>query len=161
MIALLALFLACGGVAAALPTIDGSTIIVRSIPANRLVPHTVTAHQMHLAPEQVVGAPGEPAFGSGWSSESGGFEPIGFYRDDEAVVHLRGVLALGGHSATIFTLPTGYRPAATEMFGATLDSGGTAVLFITAAGEVDLEYISSPTTPHYMTFSQISFRAGV
>jgi hypothetical protein len=141
--------------------ISGSSIKRHSVPGNRLRLHTVTARQMQIPPEQLVGGPGEPAFGSGWKNEGGGFQSVGFYRHDEGVVHIRGVVALGGHVTTIFTLPTGYRRAATELFTAGLDSAGIATIEVTAAGDVDLEFINSPTTPHSMTLSQISFRAGL
>lgn len=159
VIALVALFVSCGGVAAAGTTLSGATILPHSIPGNRLALHTVTVRQMRLQPELLVGAAGEPAFGSGWKNEGGGFQSVGFYRDDEGVVHLRGVVALGGHTTTIFTLPIGYRPAATEMFIAGLDYAGTATIEVTAVGDVDLEFINAPTTPSYMTLSQISFRS--
>jgi hypothetical protein len=110
-------------------------------------------------PEQLVGAPGEPAFGSGWKNAGGGYQVAGFYRAG-GIVHLRGVVDLGS-STTIFTLPAGYRPAATEAFGAVLDTAGTALIFVTAAGEVDLEFINSPSAAHNVSLSQISFRAGV
>ena len=58
-----------------------------------------------------IGAPGEPAFGAGWKNAGSGLQVAGFYRDQEGVVHLRGGVALGGSTTTIFTLPVGYRPA--------------------------------------------------
>jgi hypothetical protein len=158
--ALLALFISCGGVAVAGTMINGSSIKLHTIPGDRLVLHTVTRGQMRIPPEQLVGAAGEPAFGSGWKNAGGGFQSVGFYRDDEGAVHLRGVVALGGHVTTIFTLPIGYRPAATEMFSAGLDNAGAAMIEVTAFGAVDLEFINSPDTPDSMTLSQISFRAG-
>lgn len=160
-IAVLALVMSCGGVAVAGMMIDGKTIKRHSIPGDRLVLHTVTIKQMRLPPEQLIGFPAEPAFGSGWKNAGGGFQSVGFYRDDEGVVHLRGVVALGAHSTTIFTLPTGYRPAATEMFSAGLDNAGTAMIEVTKSGDVDLEFINTPAPPNSMTLSQISFRAGI
>ncbi len=158
--ATLALFLALAGVAAAGTLIDGSSIEPRSLPANRLKLHSLTAAEMRLAPEQLVGAPGEPAFGPGWKNAGSGFQVAGFYRDAEGVVHLRGGVALGGSVMTIFTLPVGYRPAATEEFSAVLDTAGSALILVTAAGDVDLDFINSPSTPHTLSLSQISFRAG-
>jgi hypothetical protein len=111
-------------------------------------------------PERLVGAPGEPAFGAGWKNAGGGYQVAGFYRAG-GIVHLRGVVDLGGSSLTIFTLPAGYRPAATEAFSAVLDTAGIALILVTATGDVDLEFINSPSTPHNLSLSQISFRAGV
>ena len=159
--ATLALFLALGGVAAAGTLIDGSSIMPRSLPANRLRLHSLTAAEIRIAPEQPIGAPGEPAFGAGWKNAGSGFQVAGFYRDEEGVVHLRGGVALGGSTMTIFTLPVGYRPAATEEFSAVLDTAGSALILVTAAGDVNLLFINSPGTPHTLSLSQISFRAGV
>jgi len=159
--ATLALLLALGGVAGAGTLIDGSTIKPRSLPANRLELHSLTAAELRIGPEQLVGAAGEPAFGAGWKNAGSGLQVAGFYRDAENVVHLRGGIDLGGSTSTIFTLPVGYRPAATEEFSAVLDTAGGALMLVTATGEVNLLFINSPSTPHTLSLSQISFRAGV
>jgi len=159
--ATLALFLALGGVAVAGTLINGSSIVLRSLPANRLVLHSLRAAEIRIAPEQLVGAPGEPPFGAGWKNAGSGAQVAGFYRDVEGVVHLRGVVAPGGSTTTIFTLPVGYRPAATEEFSAVLDTAGSALILVTAAGDVNVLFINSAGTPHTLSLSQISFRAGV
>jgi hypothetical protein len=154
----LLLFVAMAGGAVAGTMIDGSTIKLRSLPANRLKLHSVAISEMRIAPEQLVGAPGEPAFGTGWKNASGGYQVAGFYKDDEGVVHLRGVVDLGS-GTTIFTLPAGFRPAATESFTALLGDTNIASVFVVASGDVDLEFLSGPGTT--LSLSQISFRAGV
>ena len=70
-------------------------------------------------PTHLVGAPGEPAFEGGSSNAVPGgvnaFNPVGFYKDHEGIVHLQGIAQVGvsGTSITpIFTLPPGFRPAA-------------------------------------------------
>jgi hypothetical protein len=125
-----------------------------------LLPAFAGAAAAGTIPEQLVGAPGEPAFGPGWKNAGGGFQVAGFYKAG-GIVHLRGVVDLGGSSTTIFTLPAGYRPAATEEFGAILDTAGTALILVTAGGGVNVDFVNSPTTPHNLSLSQISFRAGV
>jgi len=156
--ATLALFLAIGGVAIGEPLIEGSSIRPRSLPANRLKRHSLTAAEIRIPPEQLVGAFGEPAFGAGWKNAGSGLQVVGFYRDAEDIVHLRGGVAIGGSVLTIFTLPVGYRPLATEEFSAVLDTAGSALILITPTGDVDLEFINSPSTPHTLSLSQISFR---
>jgi len=66
----------------------------------------------------LVGAPGEPPFENGSHNipaEAGiHFEPVGFYKDHEGIVHLQGIAEVGknpGGIAAAFTLPAGYRPA--------------------------------------------------
>lgn len=66
----------------------------------------------------------------------------GFFVDPFGVVHLRGYLA--GTVGNLFTLPEGYRPEGTEVFGS---------LVITAAGVV-----SSTVMP--VSLSGVTFRPG-
>jgi hypothetical protein len=155
----LVLFLALGGVAfAGSMLIDGSSIKPRSLPADRLNLHSVTIRELRIPKERLVGAVGEPAFGSGWKNAGGGYQVAGFYRDQEGVVHLRGVVDLGS-TLTIFTLPPGYRPAATEAFSALLGDTHIAWVFVVASGDVDLEFLGGSGST--LSLSQISFRAGL
>jgi hypothetical protein len=54
-------------------------------------------------------------FLDGWESSmpavGGHPEPVGFYKDKEGVVHLRGEVSQGTPNTVIFRLPPGYRPA--------------------------------------------------
>jgi hypothetical protein len=76
---------------------------------------SATTAQGLAAPEafHVVGAPGEPGFQHSWQDRNGftADEPLGFYKDREGVVHLRGLIVDGGPNDAIFQLPPGYRPA--------------------------------------------------
>jgi hypothetical protein len=72
-------------------------------------------------PTHLVGAPGEPGFENG-SSNVGATGPlkvnsVGFYKDHEGIVHLEGVAKVGPGTGIvpIFTLPPGYRPAASTV----------------------------------------------
>jgi hypothetical protein len=57
-----------------------------------------------------VGTPGEPPFESGAGNHlpENGFETVGFFKDHEGVVHLKGEADPG--PSGIFELPPGYRP---------------------------------------------------
>lgn len=61
---------------------------------------------------------------------------LGFYKDADGFVYLRG-LATGGSSAsaTIFTLPAGFRPSATVLLSS-ISAAGTCRIDITSAGVV-------------------------
>jgi hypothetical protein len=78
------------------------------------------AHDL-LEPEtwKVVGAVGQPAFQNSWENHdpyvSIGGPPVSFTRVGPRV-YLRGLARLGTVGATIFTLPTGYRPSARRMW---------------------------------------------
>jgi hypothetical protein len=85
----------------------------------------------------LVGAPGEPAFEPGitpmTSYEGLTLQPVGFYKDHDGIVHLQGVLGLGGAVKPVFTLPEGYRPA----------SGKTDVFL---SGEIGIVLVFGPGT---------------
>ena len=84
------------------------------------VPSAQTANSI-VPPEPVhlVGNPGEPGFENGSSNASfkGSITlaPVGYYKDREGTVHLQGYanVDVGPSFVSVFTLPPGYRPAAT------------------------------------------------
>jgi hypothetical protein len=64
----------------------------------------------------LVGNPGEPGFENGsinYPGEAGlSFNPVGFYKDHDGIVHLQGIAKAGsGSIPSVFTLPAGFRPA--------------------------------------------------
>jgi hypothetical protein len=62
-------------------------------------------------PWHEVGAPGEPVFQNGWEDEGPGNIPVGFYKDQLGIVHLRGAMKAPSTSEqSIFKLPPGFRP---------------------------------------------------
>jgi len=71
----------------------------------------------------LVGAPGEPPFENGSTNypippgTPFSFNPVGFYKDHEGIVHLQGIAKVGTSStiASVFTLPAGFRPAAGKL----------------------------------------------
>lgn len=56
-------------------------------------------------------------FQSGWVNYGHSYNPAGYFKDSLGIVHLRGLVKNGtvGGNATIFTLPTGYRPQGREL----------------------------------------------
>ena len=63
-----------------------------------------------------------PTFLNSWINNGSGYNNAGFYKDEFGIVHLRGLVKSGTMQASIFTLPTGYRPAAREFFGTVSDA---------------------------------------
>jgi hypothetical protein len=69
-------------------------------------------------PVHLVGSPGQPPFESGSTniSEAGiSLVPVGFWKDHDGNVHLQGYAKVGkssGSLPSVFTLPSGFRPAA-------------------------------------------------
>jgi hypothetical protein len=64
-----------------------------------------------------VGAAGEPPFEGTWVNFGGGFETAAFRKLPGGQVQLRGLVKSGVISTAVFTLPPGYRPSETRMFG--------------------------------------------
>jgi hypothetical protein len=123
----------------------------------------------------LVGQPGEPSFGSWlagpWGDYGGGYSPVSFRKDQLGVVHVGGlgcavddrlnVCIQAGNAAatwsTIFTLPTGYRPAARTVFvvNATDGFGRVDVL---PDGEVQFLWPAGPLES-FIALDGISFVA--
>jgi hypothetical protein len=86
--------------------------------------HATTANSASFAstvppagPIRIVGAPGQPPFFNGSENRvipNVEYQPVGFYKDGEGIVHLEGVVKPGTVDplvGLIFELPVGYRPA--------------------------------------------------
>ncbi len=90
-------------------------------------------------PFHIVGESGEPAFENGWANVGFSLAEASFYKDPLGVVHLRGAVEVNaaGNSATVFTLPPGYRPANSYEFPiAPLSVGTTGRLTVFPEGKV-------------------------
>lgn len=57
-----------------------------------------------------------PTLINGWVNFGGAYQAAGYWKDSDGVVHLTGVVKSGSAGTTIFVLPAGYRPAASELF---------------------------------------------
>jgi hypothetical protein len=87
-----------------------------------------------LEATHIVGAPGEPGFENGYFNYPGeggiGFNPVGFYKDHEGIVHLQGI-AKGPPSPPLpilFTLPPGFRPASGKLIELQQIEESTAII---------------------------------
>ena len=102
-----------------------------------------------------------------WQNFGFGYNSAGFYRDPEGVVHLKGIVQGLGTFATpvcqefsIFTLPTGYRPAATTV-AMTLrgDPNDWGRIDILTDGRVSVCLPETSYTGMWFLLDGISFRA--
>ena len=99
-----------------------------------------------LEATHLVGAPGEPPFENGSSNfpippgTPFGFNPVGFYKDHEGIVHLQGIAKAGSSStiASVFTLPPGFRPASGKVIDLQPIDESTVLIF---GGNVNFEGI--------------------
>lgn len=119
------------------------------MPLNNPFVSTVPTQQNWLAPTLL----------NGWAnwiatSPTDGLNPIGYWKDSFGVVHLRGTIRSGTVNAQLFTLPTGYRPAAREVLMALSDEavGRVGVL---PNGQVFQEL----GTNTYLSLDGLTFRA--
>lgn len=115
--------------------------------------------EMRLVAEDwhYVGDAGEPAFENSWVNydDTGATQTrVAFYRDPLGVVRLKGLCKNGTDGATIFTLPAGYRPPATDLrFPVITDS---AIAFSVVSGD---GAVSATGSVVLLDLSSISFRA--
>lgn len=92
------------------------------------------------------------ALGNSWVKESVNVATPAFFKDSHGIVHLRGAVDSGSSAtATIATLPTGFRPA-TDQYRLILDNnmaspavGDLSILKITTAGVVNLSNSGNTT----------------
>lgn len=71
-----------------------------------------------------IGDPGEPAFQNFWTN-IGGVRAPARYRKIAGIVFVEGSITAGNSSATVFTLPVGYRPMFELRLPAVALDGGT------------------------------------
>lgn len=86
-------------------------------------------------PVEAVEAVITPTFLNAWADSGGAFQTTGYWKDPAGVVHLRGLINGGTMGLAAFTLPVGYRPAATESFAQVSDAAFGA-LKVLADGSV-------------------------
>lgn len=95
-----------------------------------------------------------PTLLNGWLDYGSAFQTAGYYKDGLGIVHLTGVVKSGTAGATIFTLPSGYRPAANQQQPAAA-SGGYATCRINSDGSV----VHQGSITSWYSLDGISFRA--
>jgi hypothetical protein len=110
---------------------------LETVPSANVANGLTSLEAVHL-----VGQPGQPAFENGSSNYPAEgapytFNPVGFYKDHEGIVHLQGIAKAGTASPvpSVFTLPPGFRPAPGKLIElqpiektATLIFGGSIVI---------------------------------
>lgn len=100
---------------------------------------------------RVVGVVGQnvvwqtPTLQNGWANYGGGYWTVGYGRDHDGFVHLRGMIAGGTMPGTVFTLPADFRPAA-HMFLPIVAGGVFNFLQITSAGAVTIQLTAGGNT---------------
>ncbi|WP_157958564.1 pyocin knob domain-containing protein [Salinicola sp. CPA57] len=70
-----------------------------------------------------------PTLLDGWTTYGSSYDSVQYRRDAMGYVHLKGLLRTftDWHLSDIFTLPAGFRPAGSQIFGAFCDQGASSV----------------------------------
>ena len=63
-----------------------------------------------LEPRHYVGTTGQPTFQNSWVNYGSPYSLAAFYKDNQGIVHLEGMIKSGTMNTIIFTLPTSYAP---------------------------------------------------
>lgn len=138
----------------AIPIVGDTVDVLLDGPAARVI--NVTGGMVWFT----VGAAGAPAFTGAWVQEFG--RPLSFGRDSDGFVHIRGKTRFGT-AADVFTLPSGYRPAADEDFLCMTPGGTTGngllpcQLKVTSGGAVQV--IGAPSNPQWLSMLATNFFA--
>ena len=94
-----------------------------------------------------------PTLLNSWQNYGGSFNRIGYFKDSQGIVHLKG-LVRNGTSNLIFNLPSGYRPSGTEIY---------VVIAGNAIGRVDINSSGAVSrvvgSATYISLDSITFRA--
>jgi hypothetical protein len=78
-----------------------------------------------------------PVLGTGWTDAGTPYQPVGYIKDADGWVSLRGRLKAGtGTDAVAFTLPAGYLPGGTVLYRVPVGSGSSGTLTVEANGDV-------------------------
>lgn len=105
-----------------------------------------------------VGTAGEPPFQGGWGNFGLGRTSVGFFKDHQNIVHLKGSLD-GANGGVAFTLPAEYRPNATLLAAAGSGSNTSSQVTIGSNGAVTV--FCAGGTCGSVGLDGISFRVGV
>jgi len=107
-----------------------------------------------LDKKHYVGATNEPAFQNGWGNYGGGFDTCFFYKDNQGRCYLQGMISGGTIGATIFSLPSAYRPLGGQVRFAIVSNNVFGYLDVLAAGQV----VAVLGNNAYVSLNGLSFR---
>jgi len=102
-----------------------------------------------------------PTFVNGWINYSSSYQPAGYYKDSQGIIHLRGLISSGtsGTGIQIFNLPRGYRPKKAILFNIGT-SNGTALVAATLEIATDgVVYLGFGGGNTWLSLENISFQA--
>jgi hypothetical protein len=77
-----------------------------------------------------------PPLLNGWLNYGAGYNPAGYFKDKNGIVHLRGLVRSGTVGSTVFTLPAGYRPQNREIHAVVTNPNAIGRIDVESTGAV-------------------------
>lgn len=105
-----------------------------------------------------VGSTGASPFTNNWTNFGSGYANAAYWKDENGVVHLEGLIKSGTLGVAAFVLPPGYRPSAARIF-TTFSNNTVGAIQIQADGSVQPLAIGTASNASY-SLNGISFRTG-
>lgn len=138
-----------------LPThIPGLTVDDLRVGGSLNVIGTVNFHRL-LTP---VGASGASPFTNGWQNFGGAYAPAAYWKDENGLVHLEGLVKSGTLGLAAFVLPPGYRPSASRIF-AVFSNNTVGMVQVGSDGTVQPMAVGTASNASY-SLDGIVFRTG-
>lgn len=138
-----------------LPThIPGLTVDDMRVAGSLNVIGTVNFHRA-LIP---VGTSGAAPFANGWGNFGASYAPAAYWKDENGIVHLEGLIKGGSLGIAAFVLPPGYRPDNDRIFPA-YSNNTFGTIQVTTDGSVQPMAVGSATNASY-ALDGINFRTG-
>ena len=105
-----------------------------------------------------VGTSGAAPFANGWSNFGSGYAPAAYWKDEDGIVHLEGLMKGGTLGIAAFVLPPGYRPAANRIFPV-FSNSTIGMIQVLSDGSVQPMAVGTASNASY-GLDGISFRTG-
>ena len=98
-----------------------------------------------------------PPLLNGWVRYSNEYNPPGYFRDKQGIVHLRGLVRSGTVGAAVFQLPAGYRPQFRQLHAVQTNANTIGRCDIDVSGNVIVESGNNV----FVSLDGITFRTGI
>lgn len=134
--------------------LDGLLVDDLRIAGSLNVIGTVNFHRQ-LVP---VGSSGAAPFANGWQNFGSTYAPAAYWKDENGLVHLEGLIKSGTLSIAAFVLPPGYRPAMDRIFSV-FSNNSVGMIQVQADGSVQPMSIGTASNASY-GLDGVVFRTG-
>jgi hypothetical protein len=102
-----------------------------------------------------------PTLLNGWINYSSAYQPIGYYKDSQGIVRLRGLISSGtSNTGTfVFNLPKGYRPKKAALFSVLTSNGTVLVPATLEIASNGVAYLGFAGGNVWLSLENISYQA--